>query len=150
MSRPLLEAQIRARVRRIPSVTIFDASAAVSLVAAPDRGRIIGVRTLRPTDPGGELTLDADLVVDATGRGSRTPTWLARLGLPQPQREQLEVGVRYASRTFRLRDGALGHDRSDHRRGHAHSPARGALQAIEGGRHLCSLAADRGPLNPPS
>lgn len=32
-----------------------------------------------------EHVLDADLVVDASGRGSRTPEWLARLGFKPPE-----------------------------------------------------------------
>jgi 2-polyprenyl-6-methoxyphenol hydroxylase-like FAD-dependent oxidoreductase len=43
----------------------------------------------------------ADLVIDATGRGSATPRWLAELGLAAPRTERLPASVAYASRTFR-------------------------------------------------
>ncbi len=36
---------------------------------------------------------DADLVVDASGRGSRTPAWLEALGYPPPQQEQVRIGL---------------------------------------------------------
>jgi 2-polyprenyl-6-methoxyphenol hydroxylase-like FAD-dependent oxidoreductase len=138
-SRPLLEDRVRARVRDIPAVTIRDGCAAVGLVAAPSHRQIIGVQLLR-ADAGAADTLAADLVIDATGRGSRTPAWLAELGYPLPHRDKVTVGVRYASRMFRLRAGALGHDRLIITGGTAAHPRGGALTAIEGGRHHVSLA----------
>ena len=36
--------------------------------------------------------MTADLVVDATGRGSRICAWLAMLGYPRPPVEQVQIG----------------------------------------------------------
>jgi 2-polyprenyl-6-methoxyphenol hydroxylase-like FAD-dependent oxidoreductase len=47
----------------------------------------------------------ADLVVDATGRGTRTPAWLRQIGYDPPAEEQVRVDVMYASRHLRLRPG---------------------------------------------
>ena len=55
-----------------------------------------------------EETLDADLVLDATGRSGRTATWLAAIGYDLPPEEQLPIQVKYATRHLRLRPGALG------------------------------------------
>jgi len=55
---------------------------------------VVGVRT---TD--GE-TLRADLVVDATGRGSRAPAWLAGIGARAPHEERSECAFVYHSRYF--------------------------------------------------
>ena len=41
----------------------------------------------------------ADLVVDATGRGGRTPAWLTEMGYDPPAEEQVRVDVKYASRS---------------------------------------------------
>src|SRR5437763_12936622 len=49
-------------------------------------------------------------VVDATGRGSRTPVWLEQLGYARPEADRLEIGIGYAPRRYRLRPGALGDD----------------------------------------
>lgn len=49
---------------------------------------------------GGEL-LCCDLVVDTTGRGSRTPQWLEAMGYRKPQEERVEVGLSYTTRLFR-------------------------------------------------
>ena len=54
-----------------------------------------------------EETLDADLVLDATGRGGRTATWLAAIGYDQPPQEQLTIHLKYATRHLRLRPDAL-------------------------------------------
>ncbi|TFE25937.1 FAD-dependent oxidoreductase [Frankia sp. B2] len=60
---------------------------------------------VRPADAhldGGEV-IEAELVVDATGRGSRAADWLAAHGLPVPVREQVDVDLGYASRVYRRR-----------------------------------------------
>jgi 2-polyprenyl-6-methoxyphenol hydroxylase-like FAD-dependent oxidoreductase len=44
--------------------------------------------------------LDADLVVDAGGRGSRTPQWLESLGYAKPEESTVEVNIGYASRLY--------------------------------------------------
>jgi 2-polyprenyl-6-methoxyphenol hydroxylase-like FAD-dependent oxidoreductase len=107
-SRPYLEGHIRARVRLLSTVEIVDRCEIVGLVTTAARDRVTGVRLLHLAADGAEETLDADLVVDATGRGSRTPAWLATIGYDQPPEEQLTVQLKYATRHLRLRPGALG------------------------------------------
>ena len=107
-ARPYLEGHVRARVRRLPAVEIVDRCEIVGLVTTAARDRVIGVRLLRLAADGAEETLDADLVVDATGRGGRTPAWLATIGYDQPPEEQLTIQLKYATRHLRLRPGALG------------------------------------------
>src|SRR5690606_41736321 len=51
-------------------------------------------------------TLRADLVIDATGRGSRAPRWLSDLGFASPSEDAVNVDLRYATRLFRRRTGA--------------------------------------------
>jgi hypothetical protein len=46
-------------------------------------------------------------VVDATGRGSRTPTWLTEHGYEPPRQERLTINLKYATRHVRVRPGAL-------------------------------------------
>ncbi|MCK6684592.1 MAG: hypothetical protein L6R30_19500 [Thermoanaerobaculia bacterium] len=80
MSRPLLEWLIRRRVARIANVRVLDECEVKVPVATPDRSRVTGVRMQRRTPGGHEEVLDADLVVDASGRGSSSPKWLEALG----------------------------------------------------------------------
>src|SRR6185437_5448088 len=54
-----------------------------------------------------EEALDADLVVDATGRGSRTPAWLEELGYARPAEESIKIDLTYTTRHFRLPDESI-------------------------------------------
>ncbi|WP_063753451.1 hypothetical protein [Streptomyces sp. NRRL S-87] len=49
----------------------------------------------------GERVLSADLVVDASGRGTRGPVWLDALGVPAVPVEEIDSGLVYASRLYR-------------------------------------------------
>src|SRR5262245_13078640 len=77
VSRPLLEAAVRERTFALPNIRRRENAAATSLVVSEDRGRVTGIKV------DGEF-LGADLVVDATGRGSRTPQWLQKMGYQPP------------------------------------------------------------------
>src|SRR5690606_12302616 len=90
-SRPLLEWYVRDRVAALPGVTLRPDSEALGLVAAgngstisPARRRAGAVTGLRVLTNGEETVLAADLVVDATGRSNRGPTWLRELGYEAP------------------------------------------------------------------
>ena len=65
---------------------------------------------LRRADDSVEELLDADLVVDATGRGSRMPVWLSDIGFPAPDEDQLRVDLGYTTRRYRLPADALDGD----------------------------------------
>jgi 2-polyprenyl-6-methoxyphenol hydroxylase-like FAD-dependent oxidoreductase len=105
-SRPFLEAHVLARVRALPTVELVDRCEVAGLVTTAARDRVTGVRILHGT-VGAEETLDADLVLDATGRGGRAAAWLASIGYDQPPQEQLPIHIKYATRHLRLRPGAL-------------------------------------------
>ena len=107
-SRPYLEAHVRARIRALPAVEIADECDIVGLVTTADRDRVTGVRITRRAAGSAEDTLGANLVVDATGRGGRTPAWLAAIGYDQPPEERLGIHLKYATRHLRMRPGALG------------------------------------------
>jgi 2-polyprenyl-6-methoxyphenol hydroxylase-like FAD-dependent oxidoreductase len=73
-SRAHLEHRVRARVRALPNVEIVERSEAVGLIASSGRDRVTGARI---HGANAEETLEADLVVDATGRAGRTNSWLS-------------------------------------------------------------------------
>ena len=104
-SRPCLEAHVRDRVRALSNVSIQDRCEVAGLVTTSARDRVTAARVLHAG--GSEEILAADLVVDATGRGGRTSTWLKEIGYDPPAEEQLRVDIKYASRHLRLRAGAL-------------------------------------------
>ncbi|MDQ3809255.1 MAG: FAD-binding monooxygenase, partial [Chloroflexota bacterium] len=115
LSRPMLEAYVRSRVLALRNVHAVEGVEVLGPVATDDRIRVTGVRAVRQSGspaPGaassGAEVWPADLVVDATGRGSRAPTWLAALGYAAPEEETVHVGMAYATRLYRLRPEHLG------------------------------------------
>jgi hypothetical protein len=89
--------------------------------------------------------LAADMVVDATGRGGRTPVWLKALGYDPPAEERVEVDVKYASRYLRLPAGALGTEKLVGIGSEPAAPPTGmALLAQEGDRWILTLAGYAG------
>ena len=69
-SRPLLEAHVRRRVRALENVTVLDGHEVIEpIVGRPDR--VTAVR-VADCETGIEHRLDADLVINATGRSART------------------------------------------------------------------------------
>jgi 2-polyprenyl-6-methoxyphenol hydroxylase-like FAD-dependent oxidoreductase len=146
-SRPFLEGHVRARVRAVPNLSFLDACDIVGLATTPDRRRVTGVR-VRPASGDAEQLLAADLVVDATGRGSRTPLWLQALGYPCPEAEQVRIGLGYATRTYRLPPDALGGDLGMLHGSTPEHPRGGALLLLEGGRWMVTLAGMLGDYPP--
>ena len=94
MTRPLLEAAVRERVLANPKIVRRDELAVEELVVDRKSGRMTGVRV-------GGQTLLGDLIVDATGRGSRSPQWLQDLGYTKPVEEVVHIGLGYTTRFFR-------------------------------------------------
>jgi 2-polyprenyl-6-methoxyphenol hydroxylase-like FAD-dependent oxidoreductase len=105
-SRPFLEAQVRHHLQALTGIEIRERCQAVELDFDAARQRITGVLVQR-RDTGSEETICADLVVDATGRGSRIPTWLTAHGYQPPRQERLTINLTYATRHFRVSAGAL-------------------------------------------
>jgi 2-polyprenyl-6-methoxyphenol hydroxylase-like FAD-dependent oxidoreductase len=107
-TRPLLEGVMRRRVRGLPNVCAVERTRADGLVADPGGAQVTGVRVRSPAGSGDDRIVDATLTVDATGRRSRGPRWLAELGYPAPDEESLHVGVHYTTRLFRRDPADLG------------------------------------------
>ncbi|MFC7310449.1 FAD-dependent oxidoreductase [Streptomyces monticola] len=95
-SRALLDHTLRERVLANPKINVIEAAKVTGL--AGTAARVTGVRV---ESAGSEpQTLDADFVVDATGRRSKAPAWLAEFGLPDVEEELVDAGFAYASRLY--------------------------------------------------
>ncbi|GAA2601592.1 FAD-binding monooxygenase [Actinomadura fulvescens] len=108
-NRPVLENHLRSRVAALPNVEYRERTEVLGLLTTPGRERVTGV-SLRARDGEGDepgTRVDADLVVDATGRGSRLPVWLGELGYGRPPEERMKIGLAYTTRTFRRRPGTF-------------------------------------------
>ncbi len=96
LSRPLLERAVRARVLALRNVTLL---APYDVDELQHRaGAVTGVRVL-PREGGPRRDLHAD-VVDATGRGSITSSWLESVGYLGPEVEKIELSLGYVTRLF--------------------------------------------------
>jgi 2-polyprenyl-6-methoxyphenol hydroxylase-like FAD-dependent oxidoreductase len=98
-SRPLLEWVTRKQLQTIPNVRVLDGRTITGLLTTADKTRVTGVQLQGAG--GEEETLEGDLVVDTSGRGSRLPQWLEALGYPRVEEEQLRVDVVYSGRIYR-------------------------------------------------
>ena len=151
VSRPALEAAVRRRVVALPGVRLLGDRDVVGLVASRDARRVVGARVIGRADGSAEEQLPADVVVDATGRGSRLPIWLESLGYAPPQQERIRLGVGYASRHYRLRPRALGDDLVAISAPTPQQPRGGGLSLVEDGRCLVTLMGvlgDHPPTDP--
>ena len=86
----------------------------------------------------GPETLGADLVVDASGRGSRSPLWLKAMSFVKPDEEPIEVKHNYMTANTSARRASPRHD-SHHRAACKPAWRGGVLIAQEGGRWILGL-----------
>ncbi len=100
-TRPVVEFHVRNRVQTIPNVTFMERTDILALETTEDGRRVTGARVKRQ-DGAEEEVLTADLVIDTTGRGSRTPAWLTELGYERPEEERVKIGLAYTTRHFEL------------------------------------------------
>ncbi|MEU3557978.1 FAD-dependent oxidoreductase [Streptomyces fragilis] len=144
-SRAQLEELVRRRVLANPSIGVAERTEAVGLHGDARRVRGVLVRERSGDARGTRQVLEADLVVDASGAGTKAPQWLTAVGAEAPHEETIETGLAYSSRVYRGRDGVLDGDT----RGYYVYPgptqvyAGGALP-LEDGTHLVVVSGLRG------
>lgn len=103
-SRPFLEFHVRRRVAALGGVRLLDDHDVLTAVAIADR--VTGVRVAsRATSE--QTTLEADLVVDAMGRATRTPALLEQLGYLRPAEDCVAAHGTYYSQFLRIPDGGI-------------------------------------------
>ncbi|MEU4380512.1 NAD(P)/FAD-dependent oxidoreductase [Micromonospora echinofusca] len=141
-SRWLTDDVVRRRVLAHAAVRVREGTRVRGLTGNADQ--VTGVAV---TGPHGTGTIPADLVVDATGRRSQAPRWLAALGGPPVREETVDSGLAYSTRVYRAPPG-LGtglpaimlHPRTEQgREGHG-----ATLFPIEGDRWIVTLTGTRG------
>ena len=112
LSRPMLEGGVRRRLLKLDNVRLRERCDALDPVFDRERGRVTGLRVKRHAIAEHVETMNADIVVDATGRGSQSAAWLERLGYAKPREETVRIGVGYMTRLYRRRpeqlDGKVG------------------------------------------
>ncbi|TNH28022.1 FAD-binding monooxygenase [Micromonospora orduensis] len=109
-TRPVIERLIRDRVEELRNVRFLEQHDIVGLETTPDASRVTGVRVQPRDGSSGPEILPADLVVDTTGRGSRTPAWLEELGYARPAEDRVKVDLAYTTRHYRVPRDPFGSD----------------------------------------
>lgn len=138
-SRDLLDWVLRRRVTALPGFRFTTRADVTALLTDPTGATITGVR-LRHRETGADEDVRADLVVDASGRGTRTPHLLAELGYDLPRLSVVDSRAAYSSRFYRIpadfrgdwRCISIGNEPPRTTRG-------GALIQVDGDRWLVSL-----------
>jgi 2-polyprenyl-6-methoxyphenol hydroxylase-like FAD-dependent oxidoreductase len=143
LTRPVLETCVRRRVLSLPNVALRTGTRIEDLVH--DGGRVTGTR-----DAQGAV-LDADLVVDASGRQSRLPMWLEAMGFPRPAQETVNCDNAYSTTIIVPADWdalpATVAGFGNYNEGEF--PSRGAaIFKLSGGRWMASLAGRHGDYPP--
>ncbi|MCK7622707.1 hydroxylase [Streptomyces sp. RS10V-4] len=147
VTRPVLDAVVREQALRAAApatrVEVLEATEAVGL--AGEARRVTGVKVRARTGEraaGPARVLTADLVVDASGRSSRTPRWYVELGREAPREETVDSGLAYATRMYRFPGGepAIGVNIP----GWPACPRGAAYVPVEDGNWLLTLSGVRG------
>jgi 2-polyprenyl-6-methoxyphenol hydroxylase-like FAD-dependent oxidoreductase len=147
MTRPTLEHALRECVVGLNRVSIREGCTALGVHVADGIHRVDGVSF---RGAGAVERLNADLVVDASGRGELTLAALRSLGNPLPEVSSVEVDFAYSSALFEIPG-----DAPDDWKGVLTFPdvpaqSRGALMVpVEGNRWLLSLGGRTGE-HPPA
>jgi 2-polyprenyl-6-methoxyphenol hydroxylase-like FAD-dependent oxidoreductase len=91
-TRPLLEHLVRQRVLNLPDLTLHEGVRVTELQRGARRWQAVCEDA---------TSVEADLVIDASGRGSRLPHWLSDLGVPLSEPSTVDARLGYACRTYR-------------------------------------------------
>ena len=138
-TRPLYEHLVRTLVVTLPGVEFRSGCRCTDSLLDRAGTTVRGV-SITNAERGRE-ELEATLVVDATGRTSRTPNWLARHDFPTPPVDEVHVDLAYSTvridRPIGTRSALLVQPDAPRRRGAAVFP-------IEGGQWLVTLVGVHG------
>ncbi|WP_369383115.1 NAD(P)/FAD-dependent oxidoreductase [Streptomyces sp. cg36] len=142
-SRPLVEWTVHTHLLRQHRIQLIEGAEVVGLTGDADRVR--GVR-IRHRDIRHSRQLAADLVIDATGRSSKTSQWLAEFGIGPVPVTVVDSGLAYASRIVQVPAKAPTHRcvtvQADPRDS---VPGRGGFWLhIEGGQAVITLSGTKG------
>jgi 2-polyprenyl-6-methoxyphenol hydroxylase-like FAD-dependent oxidoreductase len=146
-SRPLFELVTRRRIEQQENIELLPKSRATKLIASQDGSSITGVRW---ESPDGQVhTLDADIIVDASGRANLTLELLDALGLPRPDETEIGMDQAYSTVIFDRPATAPANWKSMLVLPSAPTSSRGAfLFPIEGNKWIVTAGGNHGDVPP--
>ena len=96
-SRLLIESVIRDRVKKNPRITFVEGTEVTALLFNPgETSRVTGVEARKISDSSANR-IEADLVVDCSGRSSRASEWLTSLGYAEVEVEVVDAQAGYST-----------------------------------------------------
>lgn len=151
--RPVLENLVRESVAGWKNIAFAEETDILELLTADGDGRVTGVRVQdRTAADSASRAIAADLVVDCTGRGSRTPAWLEEHGFSRPVEQRIKIDLTYTTRHYRLPDESiLCGDLSINPVSTPSHPRGAFFSRVDGGRCIVSLTGvlgDAAPTDP--
>lgn len=101
-SRPLLESTLYRRLAAHPKITFLHEHEVMGLYVNPQKTQVTGVQLRARGNPEAVIQeMSANLVIDASGRDSHAPQWLASLGYAPPEETTVNAFPGYATRIFK-------------------------------------------------
>jgi len=142
-SRPQLELNVRQRVLAQPNIELRQQCRVQAFVASEDGASVSGLIYTQADRQ--RQTVDADLIVDASGRGALTLHLLESIGHALPEETTIGVNIAYATAIFEIPDDAPQDWKAvftfpqvpEHSRG-------GLLMPMEGQHWILSLGGRKG------
>ncbi|KKI91216.1 FAD dependent oxidoreductase [Bacillus sp. SA1-12] len=101
-SRSLLEWVCRNRVKGISNVQFLTKVDVIGLQMISDQSVVTGVHIRERELLGQQKALDADFVIDTSGRSSKLCKWLQQLGFEVPNPDILKVSLGYSTRHYKI------------------------------------------------
>jgi 2-polyprenyl-6-methoxyphenol hydroxylase-like FAD-dependent oxidoreductase len=145
LSRPQLELIVRRPVREAARIELRQGCRVQELMAREDGSAVTGVRYL--DRDGATVTASAELIVDASGRGTLTLEVLEALGQAPPEETTIGVDLNYATAVFAIPDDAPADWKGVFT--FAGSEGRGALMLPLEGRRWILTIGGRHAVKPP-
>lgn len=143
--RPVLEDLIRRNVLKIPNIELAEEHSLLRYVFADDSNTQISAVEVLDSHSGKVSVSEADLVVDCTGRGSRTSALLESAGYSRPETETVPIGLSYTSRHYQVQDESLLEgDMSVNPVSCPQHPRGAFFSRVQNGRSIVSLTGMRG------
>jgi len=146
MTRPLVEFVTRRLVQQQPNIEIRSSCRVTQFLKTPDRASVNGVQYHLANGESAELA--ADLVIDASSRGTLTLEFLDRCGMPSPEETEVGIDLGYATATFDIPPSAPHSWRAVIHRAGAQNGRGGFLFPIENNRWHVSLNGMHGDYPP--
>jgi 2-polyprenyl-6-methoxyphenol hydroxylase-like FAD-dependent oxidoreductase len=102
-SRVLIEATARELLRTTANVELIERAEAVGFETVHGNDNLLRVSGVKvnPRDGAAAFVLTGDLIVDASGRTTKIPSWIEAMGLPLPPETVVDSHTGYASRWYK-------------------------------------------------